>query len=209
MSARNEGGFTLLELLIAVALLGLLTTILAAGLRLQTQYIERGSERLERGAQLPAVHAFLRSQLGKAQPVVPIGSADRTILFEGRPGAVAFVAPAPASMAGGGLELFSVGFAEGRVVVRWREFAGTLVSETQPGGETVLLDGVARARFRYFGTVPPEDAPKWHETWRGMPHLPALIRLELAFSDGEEMPVFAVAPRLAPRELSAPPDRDG
>jgi general secretion pathway protein J len=204
VSPRDQAGFTLLELLIAVALLGLLTTILLAGFRLQTQHIGRQSERLERSSLVPAVHSFLRNQLAKAQPLVLTGAEDRTIMFEGQPAAIAFVAPAPESVPDGGLLLFSAGYADGQLVARWRRFDGTLGETLRSAGETVLLEGVAMLAFRYYGAVAPGQEPTWQESWKERAYLPSLVQLELTFLDGEKMPVLAAAPRLAPMLFADP-----
>jgi general secretion pathway protein J len=198
VNLRDQAGFTLLELLIAVALLGLLTTILLAGFRLQTQHIGRQSERLERSSLVSTVHSFLRNQLARAQPLVPIGAEERTIMFEGQPGAIAFVATAPESVPNGGLLLFSAGYADHRLMVRWRRFDGGIGEPPRDAGETVLLEGVARLAFHYFGAASPGQAPTWHKSWKEHAYLPSLVQLELTFLDGERMPVLAVAPRLAP-----------
>ncbi len=71
-----------------------------------------------------------------------------------------------------------------------------MAGEAEPR-ETILLDGVSAARFRYYGVVPPEKEPSWHEIWRDMPDLPALLSLELDFADGTRMPPLLVRPRLA------------
>ena len=112
---ERQRGFTLLELLIAVVLLALITTMLLAGLQMETQNLPRQTGRLDRAAQLPPVYDFLRSELADAQPVVPIGATSRSIVFDGEPNAVHFVSTGPQSVQIGGLQLLSITFAGRRV----------------------------------------------------------------------------------------------
>jgi general secretion pathway protein J len=199
---RSQSGFTLLELLIAITLLSLLTTMLFAGLRLGTRHVERQSTRLERSAQIPAVQSFLRTQLANAQPLLlDQTSARKAILFDGRPDGLDFVGVAPESVTIGGLQLFSIEVNPGaasQLRVRWRLFGVPEVGVGRGAHETVLLDGVARLAFHYYGIVPLGKEPAWHQAWQEIEYLPSLIRLELVFQDGERMPALTVAARLSP-----------
>lgn len=201
---ERQSGFTLLELLIAVVLLALVTTMLLAGFQLETQHLPRQTGRMDRAAQLPPVYDFLRAELGDAQPVVPIGARGRAIVFDGEPDAVHFVSTGPQSVQVGGLQLLRVTFAGGALRVRWRLFDGSLPEEDQPGRDVLLLDRLTGARLSFFGIVPPDTQPHWYDTWHDMPYLPSLVRFSLTSADGTEIPELTVAPR-----LSAPPPPPG
>lgn len=200
---RSESGFTLLELLIAIVLLSLITTMLMAGLRLETQSLSRQTARLDRAAQLPPVYDFLRAQFADAQPVIPIGASSRSIVFDGETESVHFVSTGPLSSGIGGLQLLSVALVDGALRVRWRTYDGRLPDADQPGTETVLLDDIIQAHFSFFGIVPPDTAAHWHDTWQDMPYLPSLIRLSLTSADGLAIPEFTVKPRVTAPEPPA------
>jgi general secretion pathway protein J len=197
---QSQRGFTLLELLIAVTLLGLLTTMLAAGFRLGTRHMERQSIRLERASQIPAVQGFLRARLAEAQAFVDEASPRKSIVFDGRPDGLDFVGVAPEGLTIGGLQLYSVNLVRregGQLRVLWQVFAVLETGTGQGAHETVLLDGVSRLSFHYYGIVPPGSRPSWHRAWQEMEYLPSLIRLEAVFQDGERMPDLTVAIRLS------------
>jgi general secretion pathway protein J len=202
--SRQPGGFTLLELLVALALLVLLTTVLLAGVRFETKALSRQSERLDRSGRVPIVFDFLRSHLSNARPVLPINSTGTTIVFEGRAGDISFVDASPQSEQGGGLYLFRVDFANGQLRARWRPFEGTL-PVANAGGDSLLLDGVASARFAYYGILDATSGPEWHDHWRGVSVLPLAVRLELVFTPEEHAPALIIAPRLRPLRMSVPP----
>lgn len=199
----RQSGFTLLELLIAVVLLALITTMLLAGLQLETQNLPRQTGRLDRAGQLPPVYDFLRSELADAQPVVPIGATSRSIVFDGEPDAVHFVSTGPQSVQIGGLQLLSVTFARGALRVRWRLFDGALPDDDQPGRDVLLLDHLARVQLSFFGVVPPDTEPHWYDTWHDMPYLPSLVRFSMTSADGVAIPELTVATRLS--AAPAPP----
>ena len=179
-------------------LLSLLMTMLLAGLRLGTRHVERQTMRLERASQVPAAQAFLRAQLANAQPFIDQTSGRKSIVFDGRPDGLDFVGVAPESLAIGGLQLFSVEFirrGDGQLRVRWQLFAVPEAGIGLDTHETVLLDGVARLAFQYYGSVPPGRRPAWYQAWQGIEYLPSLIRLEAFFQDGKRMPDLTVAIR--------------
>lgn len=201
---RREAGFTLVELLVSVALLALLTVVLVSGLRVGTRFT-RDPERLERASRIAVTQEALRARLADARPLLAPGRDDPRVLFEGSSDEVAFIALAPRSVMVGGLEAFAIQYlrhnpgTDGALVLRSGAF------NAAPGaGErvrtTTLLDHVRRAEFSYFGPALPDEAPRWHDSWRDALQLPILVRLFVEFSDGSRMPDLIVALRLSPRQ---------
>jgi general secretion pathway protein J len=197
-SRRREAGFTLIELLVSLALLALLTTVLLAGFRFATQPLQRQAGRFEEAAALPVVDAFLRARLADAQPIVPINGEADAVAFDGRPSRVDFVAAAPQGAALGGLYLYSIDVASGKLRARWRLFAGLMPAADEDAGDTALLDGVRRIDFAYFGARISAEDVAWRDQWRDVPYLPLLIRFEFVMANGERVPALVVAPRLRP-----------
>jgi general secretion pathway protein J len=141
----KAAGFTLVELLIALALTSVLLTLVFNGLRLGSRTAD-AIEARTRGAQdLHLAALFVRRQLEQAQPVA----------FEGEPQAMRFVAPLPAHFGAGGLHWFSlrvIDAAGGKDLVlshelfqgeKWQRF-GAGAPQT-----TVLAHGLQRAEFDY------------------------------------------------------------
>ncbi len=205
----SQRGFTLLELLISVALLVLLTTILFEGLRLGTHHLGQQSDRLDRASRIALAHNFLRAQLADARPVITPTAAERTIVFNGRPDGIEFVSVAPESVAVGGLQALSVdydkgaGTTGGELLLRWRLYKGTSPAVASNSRDTVLLDHVRSAEFAYFGATSPDQPSAWHMTWQDMAYLPSLVRLSLEFSDGQRMPELIVALRLSAADTTS------
>lgn len=196
---RNEGedgGFTLLEMLVALALLSMLLAGLFTGLWYGVRAQGSGEAAAERVEQMNALYGVLRAGLGGAVAAQD-GTGDPPV-FEGGPESVTFLAPMPARFGLGGLHLLRIGKDEDRFSLRWRLYREEEVTEDEAAHRrSILADHIAAIRFGYFGSLDGKERPAWHETWEGSDHLPALVRLRLAFADGASIPELVVALRAA------------
>lgn len=90
---RSIGGFTLVELPVAMTLLGLIFVALFGGLRFGTRTWEVGNERSEAFAEVEVVQSLLRRQLAQAVMLrVPKGHEP---VFLGEEDRLGFAAPGP------------------------------------------------------------------------------------------------------------------
>ncbi len=105
-SARR--GFTLLELVIALAILAMIAGSVAVGIRLAVGSIERGEAVTRDAARLRAAVGIFERALMSADPLpIPVGD-NTTSYFAGEEKSVRFLtAGAPSAMHGSGLRLIS------------------------------------------------------------------------------------------------------
>jgi general secretion pathway protein J len=214
----KEQGFTLVELLVALTLFGVLMTMLFMEFRLGIRSAEKATEVIDKSSTLPILHDFLRAQLAAAQPIVKDGSSEKILWFDGQSEKVDFIGMPPNALSGvlsgGGLQRFSIELLKagggprdaGRhLVLRRRLYQGKqFKAEGDYDEPIVLLAGVASLQLAYFGAAEPARTPVWQNTWREMARLPSLIRLRLVLADGRHTPDLVVALRLAD-EASPPP----
>ncbi|MGH7029665.1 MAG: prepilin-type N-terminal cleavage/methylation domain-containing protein [Stellaceae bacterium] len=206
MSRRRSGGaagFTLVELLIALTLVGLLTTLVFGGVRLAARAWGRTDSRAAAAADRWAVADVLREAITAAYPAfVSADLHDRTIAFDGEPRSLALLAPLPQAIAAGAparLRFYLAG--EGRqktLVLGWRlDLPSAETGGPLPENRVALLDRVRRIGFAYFGADDPDDAPVWQDRWAQRTRLPQLVRVHLERSDRSlpAWPDLVVAPR--------------
>lgn len=216
---RRQAGFTLLELLVAMTVLGVLTGLLASGLGFGARVWERERGQLDMSAEMQLVQDVLRRMLAQAMPLSapPEDGGTQEASFVGRENAIEFLGPPPAQSLAGGIYAYRLATepATGgeRLILEWRikppqpSRARLRVTNAEPAEqeklqarhEIVLLDHLGGAKFAFYG--PPEDGgkPTWRNDWQNATTLPQLVRVHVDFhqNDSRRWPELLVEPRIA------------
>jgi general secretion pathway protein J len=192
-------GFTLIELVIAITLMGLVLVALYGGLRLGLNSWDSGEQRAEAVNRLRAAQEFLRRQLTQSMTVYQINDQQaQTAVFVGRPDRIEFIAPMLTHFGQGGLYRIRVETGDGRLWLRWRAY-----DRADPDAgveqETVLLNKVTAVEWGYFGPEPdgepgqqPSQPSRWYSEWPSGKQRPQLVRLNLKLG-GEPWPDLVTA----------------
>lgn len=186
--ADFEGGFTLVELLVALALLAMTATLLLA-----TMTTGRGLQaRVEASAvateSVAAAQNVLRARIEAiipesyflgATPTIDARGSDQSFAFTARPGLGRRPGPPQRYRIlltrAGELTLFNI---------------DTLaIAADAPGLEgwtrSPLLGNVDRLAISYYGVHPPDNQRRWRAFWQDQPGLPELVRIRVAFAPGD------------------------
>jgi general secretion pathway protein J len=194
---RRPNGFTLIEILVALAVLGALIAGLGQGIRVGLRAWNTATRMTEAGDSLDTVDRTLRTLVGRMDP----GSATDLPRLSATAHSLAFVTTLPdmPAMASNRVEASLGVDAKHRLVLRWRPYER---SQSQPGrsatgtgaryNEIELLDGVAGMDLSYWTA-----AGGWAEDWRaeGLPPL-VRIRVGLLRPGQRPWPDIVVAPEL-------------
>lgn len=209
---RRQGGFTLVELLLAVTLLGLLLALAYGGLRATSRASVSGQEVLEESSRLRITHQFVRKQLNLMMPLAfeslegEDGARERST-FEGSADRIMFVGPMPGYLARGGPQVQVFQLTEGVNGLELlfshaplQDFRREFLDEAEP---VVLLQGVMAAGFEFLELDEQEQPAGWVMDWAEPDQLPTAVRLNLAFAEGApvQWPELVATARLDPSSI--------
>jgi prepilin-type N-terminal cleavage/methylation domain-containing protein len=206
---RGNRGFTLVELLIALLLTGLVAMLVFGAFRIATDSWERVIGQQERAHESYLVQSFVRRLLEQAQSLRVRDTETRlSVAMHGDAQQLTFVTemPTPQGLAqaywcqlrvkdsGDGqprqLVMITRAYTEGEVI-DWQNplestgegINGEQVAITEPE-ERVLLEGVAELELEYL-YYDDNDRPEWRREWRDESVLPYLIRVRAVPEDAE------------------------
>ncbi len=98
-------GFTLVEMLISLSLIGLMVVLLFSGLRLGSKSWDSVEQHAGRNSEVRQVLGFIQRSLENAQPLLQETAEGRKLLFAGEENALEFITPFSAYLGLGGLYL--------------------------------------------------------------------------------------------------------
>jgi len=196
----GAGGFTLLEMLMAIVLLGLLLAGAYSGIQTSVRAMHAGERLIERIDRVRTVQEFLRHQLTRILPISYAQTDAKTYVFEGERDFMRFVAPMPGYLSHGGPYVQTLAFVRGNGGMSL-VFSGTMLngfdwqeekkSEREP---VVLVDHIADGSFSYRALDDQGQLAAWSTSWDDPSITPLLVRVELTMQNGAQVnwPVLAV-----------------
>jgi len=181
---RATRGFTLLEIVVVMALLSLVMLGLGASLRSFASTETRIDARLERMQEQRAVVHFLRSVGGRvsAERRKEVPSGETPYWFVGQPQSMQWVGVMPARFGSGGRHAFRLALEAGArgqdLVLRYQPWVpdGPFPDWANTEGR-VLQTGVSGMGLRYLDDR--AVAPTWQDAWTQVDYLPARVVLTL------------------------------
>jgi prepilin-type N-terminal cleavage/methylation domain-containing protein len=190
-------GFTLVEMMVAIAILALFLAASMGSVRVGSRSWEAGLRQAEKAEALRAGAELLRRQLGQAQPMRWSDRDGNYLVLLAGPERLVFVAPAPALTGGAGLlvhELTAEPAHDGySLTLTYGGYdPGADVFAPPIGRESIALgSGFTAVRLDYFGAEMRDAEPAWTPQWRADAELfPLAVRLRAERAEGDGWPAL-------------------
>ncbi len=204
---RRPGGFTLVELLIALVLLALLSAVLYGSLGFAGTTLDRGEAKVDATSGMRLAQAFLRANLEEQHPLRMRKIVEWPLVFAGELEELRYAAVLPARVASGGVWFYrlSVRHDEARTPLVLERMLPDLAAAQPPefasAERSVLAQDIASLKIGYLGrdaNAADANDPSWRDRWDDRQRLPIMIRIDVAPKRGPAWPPLFVAPREAP-----------
>ncbi len=197
----SEAGFTLVELLVALALFSLLCTLLFGNVRFGMRAWQYGAVHSEQVDHTTVVQGVLRRLIEEAYPLFLTGDPTHPhVDFNGAQTSLDFLSSAPTAAGVGPQYRFlvaadKVGGKTDLVMTSRPELASAGDATTR----TVLLADIERIEFFYFGATLSDSAAQWRNEWQQQAAAPQLVRVQAWFParDGRKWSDLLIAPRIS------------
>jgi general secretion pathway protein J len=205
--ARAIGGFTLVELLIALVLMALISALLFGSLKVAGRSSDAGDAKAEATASMRLASDFLRTEIEEQHPQRMRHIAEFPLLFSGAPDQLEFAAPVPSRIQGGGVWLYRLRVAtdgDKSTLVLDRmvpDVNAQALPQFTGNDRSVLADDITDIKLQYFGRDDGADAsvaPTWRDRWDSRQTLPLEIRIDVTPARGSAWPTIYASPRNAP-----------
>ena len=193
---RHDAGFTLLEIIVAVVVLGFVLGGLAQASRFGINAWSVQGRESVRADELERTDRLLRQLMAQAAP--PLAADDKPFL--GREHNLEFITRLPDQPQTADVRRAKVAIGvddRNRLVLRWQPFPNAVALKTLPPPEQIILaEGVDHMDMRYRqGT---EDGGKWMGNWSDT-SIPALVQINVVMQNKHNVwPVIQAATRLDP-----------
>lgn len=163
----RQAGFTVLELLVGLTLMGLLAVLLATSLRSGLDVAGRVEARAAGTHSMVAAHRAFQDLVETAFPLRVADAHGANTRFHGAPSSLDLVGPSRASQPGG-LTGYRLDLSDNRMTIIGARGNSRHVTE--------LPDGAA---LSYFGAPERNQPARWLADWRDRPTFPLLVRLRV------------------------------
>lgn len=182
---RTHAGFTLIEVIVAMMLLGIMMLLLYSGLNFSLRSWNAGDANGRRVADTRVADNFLRREVTELFPMRWKDGNSLRYAFDGKQHTFRFVSSRRAGVSAAGLSLVGLDVEPGKeprtfdLVMRRAQVSGDVndfapLDEAEP---TVLVPDVDGVDFSYFGALNDFTDPEWVEDWKYDARMPLLVQM--------------------------------
>lgn len=200
-----DAGFTLVEMLVALALLALAATLMLEGVGSAQRLWSGEAARTRRGETVAAAQSILRARIEQMRPATRFVGATAFADIDGRQRDLTFVAPPEDAAGAGAARRFRLSLSDRGDLVLGAAAASVDATSGPVYTNQVLLHEVGGLDISYYGPDPSGGPAHWQSDWsrRASPPQAVRVALELKGGDTRVWPDLIVHPAAAVDTLCA------
>ncbi len=200
----KQSGFTLIEVLLAITLLGIIMALAYGGLRSVTRSTDRADNLIQQQTHLRATQQFIHRQLARSLPLnYLVDDDDQFYVFEGERDRMQFVAPMPGYLGAGGPQVQELSLERGSgggYELLFRHvpllaYEDGILRDREP---FVLLRGLEDGEFQYKSLDREGRLSDWENEWEEPEEIPVAITMDIEFDEDSlvEWPELSISMRI-------------
>lgn len=195
----TQGGFTLIEVLVALALMAMIATILIILMQIGGHTWQRVTRATAQRDDIAQTQDFLRQRLSTLYPYAGrSGGAQPPAFLVADGSSLEFTSDAPEALATGMMRYrLLVDRSSADLAIQWRLNLDSQVPNSTQWVTERLLRHVESLTVQFW--QPANQSPgRWVDRWDDLTHIPPLIRIEvaLAANDARRWPPLYIEPRV-------------
>lgn len=180
----GQRGFTLLEIMLVLSLLGVLLTLVGGAMLGANRAVLKAQRYTTSLDEMRAAQNFLRSSIAQALPLdTSEDDSESSGFFVGSAQRLQFVATLPGEL-GGGIQLHTLEVKDRDLQVAFAQIQSTADGTVaKPWGEPqVLVRGIEDLQLSYRGVTPKGEPTGWMADWPWPTRLPRAVRIDAKVS---------------------------
>lgn len=189
VNPRPTRGFTLLEVLVVLAVLSLVLTLAFAAFRTTSGTAERLITNSAGADDIVGIQDFLRTLVARTYPtIVHVDPTHYRVSFDGTADVMEFTSVLPHHFAFGYQRMVlrkAVRNGKERLILAWTVERDKAQSLLNNGGEheAIIFPEVRSVTFKYFGSMSGDNSDSWHDTWEDQTRVPTLVQIAIVPND--------------------------
>lgn len=215
--SKTNNGFTLIEILMVMTLLGVMMVLLFGSLKICADSWHKGENKITQVNEVSVVYNFFQQHLAVAKPLLndfKKSDLQAKLAFQGKRQSLQFVSGFPASVGKLGLQLFSISLDKDDDDNDKQVIKVTITPffpmENEDSDdykeEVVLLKGVGDFSLSYFGTDDGMDNDinnaSWRDEWLDKNAQPRLVKIAIKLDNDAFWPEMLIALKITGQQIA-------